>query len=198
MKKYIKPAVFAFTMMSIGTFLQAQNTEWNLDKSHSTIGFAIDHLMISETTGKFEDYTLNVKSDNSDFTDAKFSFEAKVKSVNTNDAKRDEHLRSTDFFNADKYPTILFVGKKFQKVSGNKYIVVGELTMHGITKTVNLNAKFGGVVKDPWGGTRTGVSITGELDRYEFDLKYNAALEAGGLAIGQKVRLNISVELIKK
>jgi polyisoprenoid-binding protein YceI len=198
MKKYLKTIAVSLIIFSFSLLSHGQNIIWNLDKSHSTIGFSIDHLMISETTGKFDDYSVNVKSDKSDFTDAVFSFEAKVKSINTNDAKRDEHLSSADFFNSEKYPNISFVGKKFTKLKGNQYNVTGELTMHGITKAITLNAKFGGIVKDPWGGTRAGISITGELDRYEFDLKYNNVLEAGGLAIGQKVKLNISVELIKK
>lgn len=194
MKKAIIAGLLA--LAAIGAF--AQNTTWNLDKSHSSINFAVDHLIISETTGKFTDYAVNAKSDKPDFTDVVFDFKAQVSSINTDDEKRDEHLRSADFFDAAKYPTIIFKGKKFVKVKGNNYKVYGELTMHGITKSIVLDARFGGIVKDPWGGTRAGLKIWGELDRYDFGLKYNSVLEAGGLSIGQVIRINCNVELIKK
>ncbi|MES2656879.1 MAG: YceI family protein [Bacteroidota bacterium] len=178
--------------------LTAQNTTWNLDKSHSSINFAIDHLIISETTGKFTDYAVNAKSDKPDFTDVVFDFTAQVNSINTADEKRDDHLKGPDFFDAAKHPTIIFKGKKFVKVKGNNYKVYGELTMHGVTKSIVFNARFGGIVKDPWGGTRAGLKIWGDIDRYDFGLKYNSVLEAGGLSIGQTVRISCNIELIKK
>ncbi|MES2727330.1 MAG: YceI family protein [Bacteroidota bacterium] len=178
--------------------LTAQNTTWNLDKSHSSINFAIDHLIISETTGKFTDYVVNAKSDKPDFTDVVFDFTAQVNSINTADEKRDDHLKGPDFFDAAKHPTIIFKGKKFVKVKGNNYKVYGELTMHGVTKSIVFNARFGGIVKDPWGGTRAGLKIWGDIDRYDFGLKYNSVLEAGGLSIGQTVRISCNIELIKK
>lgn len=195
MKKVIIAGLLA--LASIGA-LTAQNTTWNLDKSHSSINFAVDHLVISETTGQFTDYVVNVKSDKPDFTDVVFDFKAQVNSINTADEKRDEHLKGADFFDAAKYPTIIFKGKKLVKVKGNNYKVYGELTMHGITKSIVLNARFGGIVKDPWGGTRAGLKIWGDLNRYDFGLKYNSVLEAGGLSIGQTVRITCNIELIKK
>ncbi|MBY0245942.1 MAG: YceI family protein [Sphingobacteriaceae bacterium] len=175
----------------------AQKTVWNLDKSHSQINFAVDHLVISETTGKFNDFSINVKADKADFTDVVVDFTAQIKSINTDDTKRDEHLKGSDFFNAEKFPTITFKGKKFTKVKGNIYKVYGNLTMHGVTKSVVLNAKFGGIVKDPWGGTRTGLKVFGEIDRYDYDLKYNSVMEAGGLSIGRMIRINCNIELVK-
>ncbi|MES2382644.1 MAG: YceI family protein [Bacteroidota bacterium] len=195
MKKTIIAGLLA--LATIGA-LTAQNTTWNLDKSHSSINFAIDHLIISETTGKFTDYAVNAKSDKPDFTDVIFDFTAQVNSINTADEKRDEHLKGPDFFDAAKHPTIIFKGKKFVKVNGNSYKVYGELTMHGITKSIVLDARFGGIVKDPWGGTRAGLKIWGDIDRYDFGLKYNSVLEAGGLSIGQTVRISCNIELIKK
>ncbi|WP_421794843.1 YceI family protein [Haliscomenobacter sp.] len=196
MKKAMLIGLMALSL--VGTAAKAQQTTWQLDKSHSSIQFAVDHLIISETTGKFDDYTIHVQADKPDFTDAIFDFSAQVKSINTQDAKRDEHLRSPDFFDAGKYPNLVFKGKKLGKVKGNEYKVYGDLTMHGITKPIVLNAKFGGIVKDPWGGTRAGLKVWGDLDRYVFDLKYNTALEAGGLAIGQMVRITCNVELIRQ
>lgn len=194
MKKTITTGLLVLAMFGVAS---AQNTKWNIDKSHSSINFAVDHLVISETTGKFEDYTVNAKSDRTDFTDVVFDFTAQINSVNTDDAKRDEHLKSADFFDQKNYPVITFKSKKFIKVKGNVYKVTGDLTMHGITKTVTLSAKFGGIIKDPWGGTRAGLKVFGEIDRYDFGLKYNSVLEAGGLSIGQMIRITCNIELIK-
>ncbi len=172
--------------------------EWELDPAHSSINFSVDHMVISETTGKFEKFTIEAKSDKDDFTDAEFSVEIETQSINTSDAKRDEHLKNKDFFDVEKNPKITFKGDKFVKGKKGAYKVHGQLTINGVTKPVILDGKFNGIIKDPWGKTRAGLKVSGEIDRYEFGLKYNSALEAGGLAIGQKVRLTANVELIKK
>lgn len=192
----MKSLIFSFLLFT--TYLaSAQGTVWNLDRSHSSVNFEVDHMVVSETSGQFKDFSMNVKSDKADFTDAVFDITMKVESINTDDEKRDGHLKSGDFFDAAKYPTITFKGRKFQKVKGNVYKVTGDMTMHGVTKTLTLNAKFNGTVKDPWGNTRAGIKVTGEIDRYAFGLKYNSTLEAGGLAVGQMVRINCNIELIK-
>lgn len=195
----MKKVLFSFAMGIMATVgANAQSTVWNLDKSHSAVNFNVDHLVVSEVSGKFDDFSVDIKADKPDFSDVAFSFAAKVATVNTADEKRDGHLKSPDFFDAAKFPEITFKGTKFTKTKGNEYKVVGDLTMHGVTKTVALTGKFGGIVKDPWGGTRAGIKVTGEIDRYEFGLKYNSVLEAGGLSIGQKVRISVNLELIKK
>lgn len=201
MKMYRDPLNFirtfiALTLLSIASYTTA--SEWQLDKSHSSIGFAIDHLVISETTGKFEDYAVNVTADEADFKDVKFSVSIKTDSINTSDVKRDEHLKSEEFFDVKKYPTITFEGKQFIKQKNGIYKVYGTLDMHGVKKELILNGKFGGIIKDPWGGTRTGLKITGTIDRYDFGLKYNSLLESGGLAIGRDVRITANVEFLKK
>ncbi len=197
MKKKI--FILALTGLFLQSFtLQSPNTVWKLDKSHSSVNFAIDHLVITETKGEFNDYTISVKSDKPDFTDAQFDMNIKVNSINTKDSDRDKHLRSADFFDTEKYPEIVFKGKKFIRIKGNEYKVMGDLTMHGVTKSLMLNARFGGIIKDPWGGIRAGVNVWGEIDRYDFGLTYNSVLEAGGMSIGKVVRINCSIELIKE
>jgi polyisoprenoid-binding protein YceI len=183
-----------FSLLSTSAFA----TEWTLDKTHSSLNFSIDHLVISETTGNFRDYQMSVQADKEDFTDAKFTVDINTVSIDTADAKRDEHLRSADFFDVKKNPSIKFIGKNFTKVKGQTYKVYGTLTMNGITKDVILDGKFGGIVKDPWGGTRAGLKITGAINRKDYGLKYNSILENGGFAIGEEVRINANVELIKK
>lgn len=180
-----------------GVFAQAPKTSWNIDQAHSSVTFSVDHMVISEVEGSFKTFSADIKADNPDFSDAAGSISIDVKSINTDNAKRDEHLRSGDFFDADKFPALAFKITKFSKVSGKQYKVTGDLTMHGVTKTVTLDAKFNGIIKDPWGNTRAGLVVTGELDRYDFGLKYNSALEAGGMVIGQEVRIKVSLELIK-
>lgn len=179
--------------------LQAQTpkTVWNLDKSHSSVSFSVDHMVVSEVTGKFTDFSAEVKADKPDFSDATGTFTVALKSINTDNEKRDAHLRGADFFEVEKYPTMNFAIKKFTKVNGKIYKVTGDLTLHGITKTVTLNAKFGGIVKDPYGLMRTGIIVTGDIDRYTFGLKYNGVMEAGGLTIGKKVSIKVNLELTK-
>jgi polyisoprenoid-binding protein YceI len=175
----------------------AQKKVWTLDASHSSINFAIDHMVISETTGIFKDYTVDVKSDKPDFTDAQFKVVLKVASIDTRDVKRDDHLKNADFFDTAKFPDITFVGKKFEKQKNGTYKVHGTLTMKGVSKDVILDGKFGGIIKDPWGNTKAGLKVWGPLDRYDWGLKYNSAIETGGLAIGQEVRLTAHLELTK-
>jgi polyisoprenoid-binding protein YceI len=192
-----KIALQIAALLLISSAAQAQTQVWKLDKSHSSVNFAVDHMVISETKGQFKTITADVKADKPDFTDATVNFTLDVKSINTEDDGRDGHLKGEDFFNAAKYPTITFISKSFKKVKGNMYKLTGDLTMHGVTKTVTLDAKYNGIIKSPFGDTRTGVSVYGEIDRYAFGLKYNSLLEAGGAAIGQKVRIACSLELIK-
>jgi polyisoprenoid-binding protein YceI len=190
--------IFSVLASSVVCLLaQAQTQVWKLDKSHSSINFMVDHMVISETKGQFKNFTVDVKSDKADFTDAKVKLNIDVNSINTEDEKRDGHLKSADFFNAEKNPNITFVAKSFKKVNGKIYKLIGDFTMNGITKTITLDAKFNGMIKSPYGDTRAGVMVYGEIDRYAFGLKYNSMMEAGGMAIGQKIRIACSLELIK-
>jgi len=190
-----KVAIVALsTALFFGT-TKAQNTTWNLDKTHSSVGFSVEHMVVSETVGQFNDFSTNLKSDKADFSDVKGDLTIQVSSVDTKEAKRDGHLKSPDFFDAEKYPTIKFEIVQFKKVKDKEYKLVGNLTMHGVTRSVTLKGKFAGNVKDPYGFTRTGIKISGEIDRYDFGLKYNAAMEAGGMVIGQKIAITCNIEL---
>ena len=191
-KGFLLLVAMTFSMFSMQA--QTPKTVWNLDPSHSSVKFDIDHMVISEVQGGFKEFSADIKADKPDFTDAKGTFTVQLKSVDTDNDKRDEHLRSADFFNVEKNPAMSFVIQKFTKVDGKKYKVTGNLTLNGVTKLVSFDAKFGGIIKDPYGLTRTGITINGEIDRYVFGLKYNSVLEAGGLTIGQKVRINVNLE----
>ena len=173
-------------------------SSWNFDASHSSIRFAVDHMVISEVEGKFTSFEGTVESSNEDFSDAKINFKINVNSVDTDNEKRDGHLKNEDFFDVVKYPEMTFVSTSIEKVKEGKYDLTGNLTLHGVTKEITLKMSYGGTVKDPWGNTRAGLKITGSLNRTDFGLKYNSTLEAGGLMLGEEIELSCKMELIKK
>lgn len=172
-------------------------TKWNVDASHTNIGFEVDHMVIASVEGEFAEFDASVESEGNDFTNADIKFTADIESISTDNEKRDEHLKSDDFFNAEKFPQLTFVSKSMTKVDGNDWKLVGDLTIRDVTKEVTLDVEFRGLVKDPWGNTRVGFEINGELNRFDYNLKWNKLLETGGLVVGEKVEININIELIK-
>lgn len=176
--------------------LQAQTT-WNIDASHSSIRFAVDHMVISEVEGIFSTYEGSVITTTADFSDAKINFTVDVNSVNTDNAKRDEHLRGADFFETSNYPKMTFVSTSVVKTAPGKYNLKGKLSLHGVTKEITLAMTYGGTTKDPWGNTKAGLKVTGVINRTDFGLKYNSVLEAGSLMIGEEVTITAKVELAK-
>lgn len=194
----MKKSVLSLAFLLIAGFAFSQTTNWKIDNSHSNVTFEVDHMVISSVTGKFQEFEGDIKADKADFSDANVSFSIEATSVNTNNEKRDNHLRDEDFFNVATYPEITFVGKKLTPESGKNYKLVGDLTMHGVTKEVELDVKFNGTVKDPWGNTRAGFKVSGELNRADYGLVYNSALEAGGVVIGEEVEIQVNLELVKE
>ncbi|MDO8999064.1 MAG: YceI family protein [Bacteroidota bacterium] len=198
MKKFITTAALSFMVMSASI----AQTNWKLDGSHSKLGFSVTHMMVSETEGKFKVYEGTVASKTDmDFTDAKINFSADVNSINTEDEKRDGHLKSPDFFDAEKFPKITFVSKSMKpnaKLGKTAYVLTGDLTMHGVTKTVSFTAIGASqTVKDPYGNIKNGFKVFGTINRKDFGLSWNAALEAGGVAVSEAVKLDLNIELNK-
>ncbi len=154
-------------------------------------------MVISEVTGQFKNYDGTVEATKEDFTDAKINFTIDVSSIDTDNEQRDNHLKSDDFFNAEKYPKITFISKSFKKVGNNKFKLTGDLTIRDITKQVDLDVIYNGTVKDPWGNIRAGFKVTGRVNRFDFGLKWNALLELGGAVVDKDVDIIIDVELIK-
>ncbi|MGD8779758.1 MAG: YceI family protein [Ignavibacteria bacterium] len=188
-----------FSILFLAFFVKTgAQTEWQFDKSHSTIGFSVTHMVITDVEGKFADYSGIVITNGDNFESAKINFTAKVGSIDTENTDRDNHLKGADFFNAEKYPELTFVGKSMKKVSDNKYKLTGDMTIKGVTKEIKLGVQFNGTVKGPWGNTRAGFKISGELNRFDFGLEWSELLETGGLVVGKEVTLDINVELIKK
>jgi len=178
--------------------LAAQTTKWTFDKTHSKVQFDVTHLVISEVTGQFKDYEGLVLADKADFSDAKIDFSIDVKSVDTDDEKRDGHLQSADFFDVAKYPKMSFKSKSLKKAGTNVYQVTGDFTMHGITKQITINLQYNGTKNDPWGNTKAGFKVTGKINRSDFGLKYNSPLDGGGVMIGEEVTITCKIELLKQ
>jgi polyisoprenoid-binding protein YceI len=175
----------------------ATTTKWAIDPSHSEIHFKVKHLMITTVTGTFKEFNAEVELEGDDLTNAKVSFWANTASVFTNDEKRDAHLRSGDFFESEKYPKLGFTSTRIEG-SGSNWKVTGDLTIKNVTRPVTLNVEWSGVAKDPWGNTKAGLTLSGKLDRKEFGLTWNAALEAGGVLVSDEVRLQCEVQLARQ
>lgn len=172
-------------------------TKWVLDPTHSEVTFKVKHLMFTNVSGNFTKFEATAESDDENFDNASFSFSADVDSINTNNADRDGHLKSADFFDAAQFPTINFTSTSVAK-DGGDLKVTGDLTVHGVTKSVTLDTEFGGIQKDPWGNIKSGFSVTGKINRKDFGLSWNAALETGGVMLGEEVKLALELQFVKQ
>jgi polyisoprenoid-binding protein YceI len=172
-------------------------TKWTLDPAHAEIQFKVRHLMISHVTGSFGRFDASIETTDDNFDTSKISFSAEIDSITTNNEQRDGHLKSADFFESSKFPTLTFASTKFEKISGEAYVLYGDLTFHGVTKNVRLQVEHGGVIKDPWGNSRTGFTVNGKINRKDYGLVWNAATEAGGVVLGEDIKLHANVEFIK-
>jgi polyisoprenoid-binding protein YceI len=174
--------------------VQAQ-TIWTIDKVHSKIGFSVSHMVVSETEGVFKDYTAQVVSKSDDFNGAEVTFTAKVASIDTDNERRDNHLRSADFFDAEKYPDITFKGVLVKE--GGKYKLKGDFTMKGVTKKVEFDVVYGGTI-NTGRGVKAGFKVTGVINRQDYGVSWSNKLAGGEMVVGDEVTLNIKVELDKQ
>ncbi len=173
-------------------------TIWHIDKEHSDVQFKIKHLVISNVTGVFKEFSGVVMTSDHDFDDAQVEFGIEVKSIDTNQPVRDEHLRSSDFFEADVYPKIEFVTTSFKRREGAIFEIIGNLTMKGITKETVFQALYGGKVTTAEGIEKAGFEITGIVDRKEFGITFNALTETGGLMLGEKIHVTANIQMNKQ
>jgi polyisoprenoid-binding protein YceI len=172
--------------------------QYEIDGAHSSAQFSVKHLMVSNVRGEFSKMTGTVQYDPKNLGATKIDAVIDVNTISTREAKRDEHLKSADFFDAAKYPTIKFVSKKAAAAGAGKLKVTGDLTIHGVTKEVVLDVEGPTAeVKDPWGGTRTGAVATTKINRKDFGLTWNKALETGGVMVGEEVQITLDVQLKK-
>jgi polyisoprenoid-binding protein YceI len=172
---------------------------WTIDPEHSSIGFKVRHLMVSNVRGNFDKFSGTIEADDKDITKSRVQVSIDTASINTNVKKRDDHLRSADFFDVAKYPAMTFVSKKVAKAGNDRLKVTGDLTLHGVTKEVVLDVEGPSMeTRDPWGNIRRGATATTTINRKDFGLTWNMALETGGVVVGEEVTITLEVELIRK
>lgn len=177
-------------------YTSAETARYDVDPDHSIVEFKVAHMVISKTTGHFKDYTGFIEMDPDAGTVKSIEATIKTASVTTNQEKRDTHLRNPDFFDVEKYPTMVYKMKTYKK-SGDGYTAIGDLTLHGVTKEVTLTGNINGVTKDPWGNTRAGFTAEGKVNRKDFGMVWNKALDSGGLVVGDEVLIKLDIECIK-
>lgn len=171
---------------------------WKVDPAHSEIQFKVKHLMITTVTGYFKTFDLEVETESEDFTSAsKIAFSADINSIDTNNQQRDTHLKSADFFNAEEYGQLTFVGRGYS-TDGEEGKLEGDLTIRGITKPVTVKVDFGGIVVDPYGQTKAGFTVQGKISRKEFGLTWNAVTEAGQVVVSDEIRIFAEIQLVKQ
>jgi len=174
-------------------------TKWTIDPAHSEVQFKVKHLMITTVTGSFQKFGADIETVGDDLSKARVSFWADADSVTTGNPDRDKHLKSPEFFDGANHPRILFTATRSENVDHDgSWTLHGDLTINGITNPIALDVEWGGVMMDPWGNTKAGVTINGKLDRSKWKLNWNAALEAGGVLVSDEVRISCEVQLVKQ
>ena len=173
-------------------------TKWIADLTHSELGFKIRHLMISHVSGSFQSFKITAETEGADFSTATIEAKADITSIFTNNEQRDAHLRNSDFFEAEKYPEATFRSTRIERADADTFRVHGDLTMKGVTKPVKLDVEYNGLTKDPWGGERAGFVVSGKINRTDWGVSFNGALETGGVVLGEDVKINAEVQLVKQ
>ena len=172
--------------------------KWSLDPTHSEVTFKIKHLMISNVSGAFTKFDVQVQTSGDDFTDATVVATIDVASINTNNEQRDAHLRNADFFEVENHPNIAFTSTKVEKDDDDTFDLYGDLTIKNITKPVKLSVEYSGIAKDGWGNIKAGFTVTGKINRKDWGINYNAAVETGGLVLGEELKINAEIQLVKQ
>ena len=173
-------------------------TKWVIDPTHSEIGFKVKHMMFTTISGKFSKFDATIEAEENDLENAKIEFTGAIESVTTGNADRDTHLLSADFFDAAQFPEIKFSATSLIKINEGECELVGDLIVHGVTKSVKLAAEYGGLMKDPWGNTKMALALEGKINRKDWGLNWNSALETGGVLVSEEVRLNIELQFLQQ
>ena len=194
----MKKVFFILAAVMVVTINAFAQTTWIVDNVHSRVKFSVTHLIISEVEGSFKVYSGTVQSSKQDFDDAKVEFAIDVNSVNTDNEMRDKHLKSDDFFNAEKYPKMTFKSVSWKKLSDQNYLLEGDLTLRDVTKRVVFTVAYGGTIQDPWGNTKAGFKATAVINRFDYGLKFNALTEAGSAVVGKDVTITLNLEFAKQ
>ena len=189
--------LLASAMLFSATAVFSQ-TVWKSDLSHSRVDFTVTHLVISEVTGRFTDFDVTLTQGKEDFTGSTIEATIRSKSINTDNERRDNHLRTDDFLNAGKYPELKFKSTSFEKTGDDTYNITGDLTIRDVTKRVVLETKYKGAVKTPWGDERVGFVGTTVINRFDYGVKWNNTIESGGLVAGKEIAITLRLEFVKQ
>ncbi|MFM7015585.1 MAG: YceI family protein [Bacteroidota bacterium] len=192
----MKKIILSLVGAAIGFTASAQS-KWNVDPTHSNVKFSVSHMVISEVEGSFTGFDGTLDAPGADFNNATINFSVNIGTINTNSEQRDGHLKSADFFDAAKYPTMTFKSTSFKKTTGNNYQLVGNLTIKGVTKKVTFDVTYGGTVKDPYGNIKAGFKAKSSIKRMEYGLTWSTLTEAGGMVVGDDVAILLNIELAK-
>lgn len=199
LKTSVVVMLLAFTMMFSANFSsQAEVAEYAIDTAHSQVIFKVKHLAISTVTGRFDTFEGSYAFDSEDISKSSVETSIVASSINTNEKDRDDHLRSDDFLDVEKYPNITFKSKSINKGKGNDFQIVGDLTIHGVTKEVTLDAEYEGSAKDPRGNERSAFTANGEISRKDYGMTWNKVLEAGGFVVGDEVKITLEIQGVRK
>jgi len=175
----------------------ARAEKWEIDVAHSSVGFSVRHMVVTKTHGKFNEFTGYIDFDGKNVEKGLVEITAQIASIDTDNKKRDDHLRSPDFFDVEKFPVMTFKSKKVIKRSGSEFKLMGDLTIKDVTKEVTFDCEFNGVINDPMGNTRAGFSAVAKINRQDFNVKWSKSLDAGGLVVGDEVKIAIEIEAVK-
>jgi len=196
MKKFVM--VLAVVLTSVAVLRAETPRVWKADLSHSRVDFTVTHLVISEVTGRFTDFSVTLRQGSDDFSGSDLEASIKTASINTDSERRDNHLRSDDFLNAAKYPEMTFKSTAFEKTGEGTFRITGDLTIRDVTKQVVLDATYKGGVKTPWGDERAGFVATTIINRFDYGVKWATTIDNGGLVAGKDVSITLRVELVKQ
>lgn len=174
----------------------AVKTNWAIDTTHSELTFKVKHMMIANVKGEFKNFTVDFEGE--DLSSAKIYVTVDASSINTNNEQRDAHLKSADFFDVENHKELTFESTEINQISDDEYEMKGILTMKGVSKEISLDVEFGGINKDPWGNEKAGFSINGKLNRKDFGLNWNAALETGGVLVSEEVKISGELQFVKQ
>lgn len=197
MRKSISILSLVVIFMLVNTFPALCAEKYDVDHAHSYVGFSVPHMVLSKTKGKFTDFTTTFMFDEKDLANSSIETVIQVNSISTDDEKRDEHLRSTDFFDVEKYPTITFKSNEIKETGDNQFVAIGDLTIHGVTKEIELPFTIIGKITDPWGNVRLGVESNLTINRKDYGLTWNKVMDNGGLVVGEKVDIELNMEFIQ-
>ena len=190
--------IFALLNQTIKNKNMANQTKWVLDPAHSEIQFKVRHMMIANVKGEFKNFNATIVTEGNDFSKGNVEVIIEAGSVFTNATDRDTHLKSADFFDVDNNKELKFTGKSLKRLDDDNYLLTGLLNIKGIEKEVSFDVEFGGINKDPWGNMKAGFSLNGKINRKDWKLNWNAALETGGVLVSDEVRITADVQLLKE